>query len=432
MFCVPDQVGAENPQRLTIGSRSCASLLADPCARLAFPSDVSPRAGCRRSGGGAGPRRPGRAPLDRGARPPREEIVLRRARMTKAAVLLLAGSMALAACASDEKNSSSGSGSTSGGSSDLKVGIAYDTGGRGDKSFNDSAFAGVEKATKDNGGKYTELSPNSDASNRADLLTQLADQGYNPVIAVGFAYGDVIGDVAKQYPDTQFAIVDSSALDADGKPLGASNITGLQFAANEGSFLGGVAAALKTTTNHIGFVGGVQSPLIQAFEAGYVAGAKAAKPDITVDVEYISPAGDFSGFNDPAKGQIVAQGMYDKGADIVYAAAGGSGIGVFQAAKAANARAIGVDSDQYQTVGDPTLQPVIMTSVLKRVDNAVEAYINDFVDGKIKGGSDIVNDLKTDGVGLATSGGFIDDIQAQIKEYADKIKSGEIKVPTTP
>src|SRR4051812_19566158 len=355
--------------------------------------------------------------------------------MIKAAALLLAGSMALAACASDEDSGSGSGGGDSGSSAsgDLKVGIAYDTGGRGDKSFNDSAYAGVEAAIKDNGGDLTELSPHSDASNRADLLTQLADQGYNPVIAVGFAYGDVIGDVAKQYPDTQFAIVDSSGLDADsGDPLGSGNVTGLLFAANQGSFLGGVAAALKTTTNHIGFVGGQQSPLIQAFEAGYVARAKAPKPGITVDVEDNSPAGDFSGFNDPAKGQIVAQGMYDKGADIVYAAAGGSGIGVFQAAKAANARAIGVDSDQYQTVGDPSLQPVIMTSVLKRVDNAVEAYINDFVDGKIKGGSDIVNDLKTDGVGLATSGGFIDDIQAQIKEYADKIKSGEIKVPTTP
>src|SRR3954453_10206222 len=285
MFCVPDQVGAENPQRLTIGSRSCASLLADPCTRLAFPSDVSPRAGLRRSGGGAGPRRPGRAPLDRGGRPPREEIVLRRARMTKAAVLLLAGSMALAACASDEKNSSSGSGS-SGGSSDLKVGIAYDTGGRGDKSFNDSAFAGVEKATKDNGGKYTELSPNSDASNRADLLTQLADQGYNPVIAVGFAYGDVIGDVVKQYPDTQFAIIDSSVA-----KIGADNLTGLLFAEEQGSFLAGVAAALKTTTNHVGFVGGVDQALIHKFEAGFKAGAEAAKPGITVDVQYLSPEG---------------------------------------------------------------------------------------------------------------------------------------------
>src|SRR3954447_10429824 len=309
MFCVPRQVGAENPQRLTIGSRSCASLLAEHCARLAFPSDVSPRAGCCRSGGGAGPRRPGRDPLHRGARPPREEIVLRRARMTKAAVLLLAGSMAPAACASDEKNSSSGSGS-SGGSSDLKVGIAYDTGGRGDKSFNDSAFAGVEKAVEDHGGKYTELSPNSDASNRADLLTQLADQGYNPIIAVGFAYSQVIGDVAKQYPDVTFAQVDGAVADA-GSP---KNLTGLLFAENEGSFLAGVAAALKTTSNHIGFVGGVETPLIQKFQAGYMAGAKAAKPDIQVDVQYISPAGDFSGFNDPAKGQIVAQGMFDAGA----------------------------------------------------------------------------------------------------------------------
>jgi basic membrane protein A len=368
--------------------------------------------------------------LEHTGRPPREEIVLRAARMTKVAALLLAGSLALAACASSEKSGSSASGSSSGG--DLKVGIAYDTGGRGDKSFNDSAFAGVQAAIKKDGGKYTELSPNADASNRADLLTQLADQGYNPVIAVGFAYGDVIADVATQYPDTQFAIVDSSGLDAKGKPLGKGNVTGLQFAANEGSFLGGVAAALKTTTNHVGFVGGVETPLIQAFQAGYVAGAKAAKPGITVDVEYISPAGDFSGFNDPAKGKIVAQGMYDAGADIVYAAAGGSGIGVFQAAAASSKRAIGVDSDQYQTVGDPSLQPVIMTSVLKRVDNAVEAYIGDYAAGKVKGGSDIINDLKTDGVGLATSGGFIDDIKSQVDGYKQKIVSGEIKVPTTP
>src|SRR4051812_16359832 len=345
--------------------------------------------------------------------------------MTKAAALLLAGSLALAACASDEKSGGSGSGESSG---DLKIGLAYDTGGRGDRSFNDSAYAGVEAAIKEHGGKLTELSPNSDASNRAELLTQLADQGYNPVIAVGFAYSEVIGDVAKQYPDVTFAQVDGAVADA-GSP---KNLTGLLFAANQGSFLGGVAAALKTTTNHVGFVGGVETPLIQSFEAGYVAGAKAVKPDITVDVRYISPAGDFSGFNDPAKGKIVAQGIYDSGADIVYAAAGGSGLGVFQAAAAANKRAIGVDSDQYQTVGDPALQPVIMTSVLKRVDNAVHAYINDFVAGKVKGGEDVLNDLKTDGVGLATSGGFIDDIQAQITEYSDKIKSGEITVPSTP
>jgi basic membrane protein A len=345
----------------------------------------------------------------------------------KAAALLLAGSLALAACASDQSGSSgssAGASSTSGGA--LKIGLAFDTGGRGDKSFNDSAYAGVQAAVKSHGGTVQDLAPNSDASNRADLLTQLADGGFNPVIAVGFAYGDIIGDVAKQYPKTTFAVVDST-----GKGV-APNVTGLQFAAEQGSYLAGVAAALKTETGHVGFVGGVQTPLIQTFEAGYVAGAKAAKPGITVDTAYIAPAGDFTGFSDPAKGKIVAQGMYDKGADIVYAAAGGSGIGVFQAAAASSKRAIGVDSDQYQTVGDPSLQPVIMTSVLKRVDNAVDAFIGDYVDGNVQGGADITNDLSTDGIGLATSGGFIDDIADQIDEYKQKIIKGDITVPTTP
>ena len=342
----------------------------------------------------------------------------------KAATLLLAGSLALAACASDEPEAGGGGGG-GGASEELKVGLAYDTGGRGDKSFNDSAYAGVEAAIADLGGTVQEASPNADASDRADLLTQLADDGYNPVIAVGFAYSDVIGDVAQQYPDVTFAQVDGSVADA-GSP---ENMTGLLFAANQGSFLGGVAAALKSETGQVGFVGGVETPLIQSFEAGYEAGAKAVNPNIVVNAQYISPAGDFSGFNDPAKGQIVAQGMYDAGADIVYAAAGGSGIGVFQAAAASSKRAIGVDSDQYESVGDPALQPVIMTSVLKRVDLAVEAFITDFAEGSVSGGEDVVNDLSTDGVGLATSGGFIEDIQPQIDEYKQKIIDGEITVP---
>jgi basic membrane protein A len=343
--------------------------------------------------------------------------------MTKAAALLLAGSLALAACASSEKNGGSASGKSSGG--DLKVGLAYDTGGRGDRSFNDSAFAGVQAAVKEHGGKVSELSPNADASNRADLLTQLADQGYNPIIAVGFAYGDTVAKVAAQYPDTSFAIVDSSVAST-----GLKNLTGLLFAANEGSYLAGVAAALKSTTGHIGFVGGVDTGLIHNFQVGYEAGAKAAKPGITVDTQYISPEGDFSGFSDPAKGQIVAQGMYDKGADIVFQVAGGSGLGVFQAAAASNKRAIGVDSDQYKTVDDPALQAVIMTSMLKRVDNSVQAYIDDFVDGGVTGGKDVISNLKTDGVGLATSGGFIDDIKTQIDDYKKKIIDGTIKVPS--
>ena len=353
--------------------------------------------------------------------------------MMKTAALLLAGSLALAACASSQNNSSA-SGSSSSGSSaggNLKIGVAYDTGGRGDKSFNDSAYAGIQAAVKQHGGKFTELSPNADASNRADLLTQLADQGYNPIIAVGFAYSDVLGGVAKQYPNVTFAQVDGAAGALKTQPA-PNNFTGLLFAENEGSFLAGVAAALKTTAGHIGFVGGVDTPLIKKFEAGYIAGAKAVNPKIKIDSQYISPAGDFSGFNDPAKGKIVAAGMYDGGADIVYHAAGGSGLGVFKAAAAANKLAIGVDSDQYQTVGDPALQAVILTSMLKRVDNAVQKFIGDFVDKKVTGGKDVINDLKSDGVGLATSGGKIDDIKTQIDQYRAKIISGEIKVPVTP
>ena len=349
--------------------------------------------------------------------------------MTKAAALLLVGSMALAACASDEKTGSgdTGSDNTSGGtaSEDLKIGLAYDTGGRGDRSFNDSAYAGVEAAIEEHGGEVQDPSPNADASNRAELLTQLADDGYNPIIAVGFAYGTDVATVAAQYPDVTFAIVDSPAGDV-------ANLTGILFAEEQGSFLAGVAAALKTETDHVGFVGGVDTQLIHKFEAGYVAGAKAVNPDITVDVQYISPEGDFSGFNDPAKGQIVAQGMYDAGADIVYHAAGGSGLGVFQAAAASGGRAIGVDSDQYNTVEDPALKAVIMTSMLKRVDNAVQAFIDSFVDGSVEGGTDVINDLKSDGVGLSTTGGFIDDIADDIDSYRQKIIDGDITVPTEP
>lgn len=348
----------------------------------------------------------------------------------KAAALLLAGSMALAACASDESGSGGGSGSGSGaggGSEDLRIGLAFDTGGRGDRSFNDAAVVGLEAAVEEHGGEFQDLSPNADASNRADLLTQLADEGYNPIIAVGFAYGEVIGDVVEQYPDTTFAIIDSSA-----ETVGADNLTGLLFSEEQGSFLAGVAAATKSETGHIGFVGGVQSTLIQKFEAGYVAGAQAVKPDIIIDRQYISPEGDFSGFNAPDRGLLVAQGMYEAGADIVYHAAGGSGQGVFQAAAAAGKRAIGVDSDQYQTVDDPALQAVILTSMLKRVDTAVSSFIDSYVDGSVEGGSDIVYDLEQDGVGLATSGGFIDDIQSTIDDYRQQIIDGEIEVPTTP
>ncbi len=346
----------------------------------------------------------------------------------RATALLLAGGLVLAGCASDEDGDTDSGGSGGGGGGDeLRIGLAYDTGGRGDRSFNDSAYAGVQAAIDELGGEVQEFSPNDGGSDRVEGLANLADQGYDPVIAVGFAYGDSIGEVAEDFPDTTFAIIDSEVAE-----LGIDNVTGIVFAEEQGSFLAGVAAALKSTSGQIGFVGGVESPLIQKFQAGYEAGARAARPDIVITSEYISPAGDFSGFNDPARGQILAQGMYDAGADIVYHAAGGSGTGVFQAAAASGKLAIGVDSDQYETVDDPAQQAVIMTSMLKRVDNAVEAFIGDFAEGNVEGGTDIRNDLETEGVGLSTSGGQIDDIQTQIDEYRDQIISGEITVPTTP
>ncbi|MCA0146166.1 BMP family protein [Blastococcus sp. LR1] len=355
---------------------------------------------------------------------------MRRARMTKAAALLLAGGLALSACASDEEGSS-GSGSNGGGEGDLKVGVAYDTGGRGDKSFNDSAIAGVEAAVEALGGDVKEdiqeLSPNDDGSDRGELLTQLAENGFNPVIAVGFAYGDIIGDIAADYPETQFAIVDTSV-----EEMGVDNLTGLIFAEEEGSFLAGVAAASKSATGHIGFVGGQESPLIGKFEAGYKAGAEAVKPGIIVDVKYLSPAGDPSGFGDSEGGKVAAQGMYQAGADIVFHAAGGSGEGVFEAAVEAGQRAIGVDSDQYLSATSPEQQAVIMTSMLKRVDNAVESYITDFSEGDLQGGTDILSDLETGGIDLSTSGGFIDDIQSVIDDWRQQIVDGEVEVPTTP
>ncbi|MGY1602640.1 BMP family lipoprotein [Geodermatophilus sp. SYSU D00815] len=356
---------------------------------------------------------------------------MRRARRMKAAALLLAGSMALAACASDENGGGSGGGGTEGGDGELRIGLAYDAVGRGDRSFNDAAYAGAEAAIEEFGGEYREVTPNEDGSDREELLAQLAEQGYNPVIAVGFAYDDIIADVAADFPDTTFAQVDGSHELPDGTSKG-DNVTGLIFASEQGSFLAGVAAALKTTTGQIGFVGGVDVPLIQTFQAGYEAGARAVRPDIVINSQYISPAGDLTGFNDPARAQILADGMYAAGVDIVFQVAGGSGTGVFQAAAASGGRAIGVDSDQYNTVDDPALQAVIMTSMLKRVDVAVQSFAGDFLDGNVEGGTDVLYDLSNEGVGLATTGGFIDDIQTQLDEYQQQIVDGTIEVPTTP
>ncbi|HYH31321.1 MAG TPA: BMP family ABC transporter substrate-binding protein [Pseudonocardia sp.] len=315
----------------------------------------------------------------------------------------------------------------------LQVGLAYDIGGRGDRSFNDAAAAGMERAiselglAKENTRELT-AAENESADDAATRLRQLVADGFNPIIAVGFKYAEPLGIVAAENPDVQFAIVDDATVELP-------NVTPLVFAEEQGSFLVGAAAALKTQTCHIGFVGGVESPLIQKFEAGYVAGAEAVAPDIEIDISYISPAGDFSGFNDSAKGGEVARGQLDAGADIIYHAAGASGQGVFEAVHSATTPeapkfAIGVDSDQYNTV-EPPVNEVIMTSMLKRVDVAVFNYINAVAAGDTSVLPEEF-DLSVDGVGYSTSGGMIDDITDELDAYKAAIISGEIQVPSTP
>ena len=313
--------------------------------------------------------------------------------------------------------------------SGLKVGVAYDIGGRGDGSFNDAAAAGLEKAIADLGvvqqnTKELAAAANESEDAAATRLRQLVSEGYNPIIAVGFKYATSLKTVASEAPQTQFAIVDDSSVELP-------NVKPLVFAEEQGSFLVGAAAALKTQTCKIGFVGGVEQPLIQKFQAGYVQGAKAVAPDIQIDVKYLSPAGDFSGFNDAAKGQVVASGELDGGADVIYHAAGASGQGVFQAVKAANKSAIGVDSDQYNVPAYSDVKDVIITSMLKRVDVAVFDYINAVAAGDTST-LPAAFDLTVDGVGYATSGGKVDDIKADLDAYKAAIISGEIKVESTP
>ena len=350
------------------------------------------------------------------------------------AAAALVGALALAACGnSDDNGGGSGSGSGSGGSaapgSNLKVGMAYDIGGRGDKSFNDSAAVGLDKAKTDlgiSGGNVRELSAraNETDTDRATRLELLAKGGFNPIIAVGFAYAPALKTVAPKYPNVHFGIVDATPDDVKGP-----NIENLTFAEEQGSFLVGAAAALKTASGTVGFVGGCSVPLIAKFEAGFKAGAEQAKPGIKVVSKYLStPQQGCSGFNDPAAGQESAKGMYDGGADIVYAAAGGSGSGVFKAAAAANKKAIGVDSDQYLTA-DPTVQKTIVTSMIKSVNVAVLDFITSAKDNKFTAGQKVF-DLKVDGVGYATSGGGVDDIKTKLDGYKKQIVDGEIKVPT--
>jgi len=342
-------------------------------------------------------------------------------KITKALLVLAAFAMFATAC---------------GGESSQGVGLVYDIGGRGDQSFNDSAYAGLERIESELDTSFTEASPNPDGSNRAELL-QLAADNSDIVVGVGFLFKESVIEVAANNPDVNFAVVDDAMLNATFDGPAGDNIVGLTFAEEQGSFLVGAAAALKSETGTIGFIGGVCCfGLIEKFEAGYRAGAEAVNPDIEVLPTYITEAPDFDGFTAPDRAKEIALAQFEGGADIIYHAAGGAGAGMFEAAKEyseANGTkvwGIGVDSDQYNTV-DASVQEYVLTSMLKRVDTSVFEIVKTHEDGAFAAGTEVY-DLSVDGVGYSTSGGYLTDIVDKLEDFKAQIIAGDIVVPTVP
>jgi basic membrane protein A len=319
------------------------------------------------------------------------------------------------------------------------VGLLFDVTGRGDKSFNDSAAAGLDKGKADFGITGNESTPTAaDGSDRPERIKAFVGAN-NLIVAVGFLWGDATTASAAQNPNQSYAIVDSvvNTVGPDGKPTTtpAPNVRSLLFAANQSSFLVGAAAACASKSGKIGFIGGVENDLIKDFQVGFEAGVKQVNPKATVEVKYITQPPDFTGFNDPAKGKSIAKAMYDSGIDVIYHAAGGSGKGVFEAVvgtgkKPGDVYAIGVDSDQYLTVS-PDQQPYVLTSALKRVDVATYEAIADTVNGKFSGA--IKNyDLKNNGVGYAASNPAINKYAGTLDDLRQQIIDGKIKVPSVP
>lgn len=343
-------------------------------------------------------------------------------RAVKMTAVVASAVLALSAAGCGGKKANTG-GDTAGGKKMIKVGLAYDVGGRGDKSFNDAAYAGLQQAQKELKVDVKDLEAKEGESDNDKIqrLQLLAQSGYNPVVAVGFAYATALGKVAPKFPNTKFAIVDDDSVQQP-------NVTDLLFSEQEGSYLVGAAAAKKSKTGNIGFIGGVQTPLIKKFEAGYVAGAKKINPNVKIQIKYISQPPDFSGFKDPAKGKTIAQGMYDQGADVVYAAAGLSGTGSLEAAAAVKKWFIGVDSDQYLTATDAE-KPYVLTSMLKRVDTAVFNFIKDCGNGTVQHG-DVRFSLKNNGVDYSKSNpAALGDLPTTLDDLKQQIISGKIVPP---
>jgi basic membrane protein A len=293
--------------------------------------------------------------------------------------------------------------------------LMYDLGGKFDKSFNEAAYNGAKRWAEETGQSYREIEVTAEAQ-RVQFATRLAEAGFNPIVVLGFQNAATVEEVAPKYPDTKFAIIDVNWLDIP-------NLQQISFAEHEGSYLVGMLAAMASKTGTVGFIGGMDVPLIRHFACGYAQGAKAVNPDIKVlaNMTGTPPAG----CHDPVKGGELTKGQISQGADVVYAAAGGTGVGVLQAAADGNILSIGVDSNQnYLHPGQ------VLTSMLKRVDNAVYDVFKNGVEGFQPGVMEM--GLQNDGVGYAldeyNASLITDDMKAKVEDAKAKIISGDIKV----
>ena len=344
---------------------------------------------------------------------------------------VVATSAILAACGADKEKdtSTNDNGSTDAGTeetSGFSVAMVTDVGGVDDKSFNQSAWEGIKQFGADNGltegdGGYAYLQSQSDADYNTNL-NNLLRRDFDLVYGVGFMMGDALSEIANDNPDAKLALIDSE--------VDAPNVANILFKEQEGAYLAGVVAASMTQTNKIGFVGGVDIPVINRFHAGFVEGAKAVNPDIQIEVNYTGV------FDDASKGKIAANAMYSSGVDIIFHAAGGTGNGVFSEAKErkakdanANVWVIGVDADQYAEGQVNESTNITLTSMLKGVNAAVVDISTKAMNDEFPGGTTTVYGLKEKGVGLADSRGAIpEDVLKLVDEYSKKIADGDIVV----
>ncbi|MGK7753590.1 MULTISPECIES: BMP family lipoprotein [unclassified Roseovarius] len=291
--------------------------------------------------------------------------------------------------------------------------LIYDLGGKFDKSFNESAHNGASRWAEETGGSYNEVELQSEAQ-REQALRRFAENGNNPIVMVGFAFGDILGEVAPDYPDTKFAIIDMVVEEP--------NVRSVVFNEHEGSYLVGMMAAMASKSGTVGFIGGMDIPLIRKFACGYVQGVKAANPDATViqNMTGTTPAA----WNDPVKGSELTKAQISQGADVIYHAAGGTGTGVLQTAADEDVLGIGVDSNQnYLHPGH------VLTSMVKRVDNAV--YDAMMAGEDLETGVNVMG-LSNDGVAYALDEHNENLVTAEMKEAVDaaaeQIANGELEV----